>query len=213
VTHVCRHCAGALFAPVAVMVAIATLSCPAVASAADGRVARSLWNAPARGTQIWLRRDRTAPSPAQRGSTESLPPLNAPTREARVDWRPFDEQQFAAAANSGVTRAVIEPDARLLRMPTEAYFVEAAPHIDAPSQLADSPSGDGFRPLSTAMPKRRASGPSGTMFLMSLEQFTEESQQQAARQRSGASAGVVLSRPPGEYSLDWFGVAISAPIH
>ncbi len=107
----------------------------------------------------------------------------------------------------------MEADATPLLAREPADFHDAPPAIDAPLTLAGQSAG-WCVPLTTAMPKRRASGPAGTMFLMSVEQFAAQPQEASSReQRPGASAGVVLSRPPGDYSLDWFGVAISAPIH
>jgi hypothetical protein len=57
-----------------------------------------------------------------------------------------------------------------------------------------------------------AAGPTGTMFLWSMNPAGSEGDAPSRGARP-TSAGVVLTRPPGDYSLDWVGVAVSASIH
>jgi hypothetical protein len=87
-----------------------------------------------------------------------------------------------------------------------SYFAVA---VDAP-QL--DPAADGADLFSLAALRRRPTAPTGTMFLWSLSPPAADEDVAPVARRS-ASAGVVLSRPPGDYSLDWVGVAVSAPIH
>jgi hypothetical protein len=166
---------------------------------------------PAKGAQLMARRDR-AESPVE--SPHGM--LSAPRAVYQgqlTDWRPFDPQRFVAVCSGGITCVPVEADATPLLSREPADFHDAPAAIDAPSPLA-AQRADWCGPLTTVAPKRRASAPTGTMFLMSVEQFAAPPPESSSReQRPGASAGFVLSRPPGDYSLDWFGVAISAPIH
>ena len=71
-------------------------------------------------------------------------------------------------------------------------------------------------PIMLALRRRRPLAPRGTMFIWSVagaQPETASSFASAVRRNRGPSAGVVLTRPPGDYSLDWVGVAVTAPLH
>jgi hypothetical protein len=62
--------------------------------------------------------------------------------------------------------------------------------------------------------RARPAPPSGSMYLWSFAaSATEAADNPGTGTRPSAAAGFVLTRPPGLYSIDWIGVAITAPIH
>ena len=101
----------------------------------------------------------------------------------------------------------------------QAFFDQQDPTVrQQPAPTCRVPDVDEFQDrgnrLIVSSIGRRPMAPSGTMFLWSFDSVMaggHDSQLPAGR--SGPSAGFVLTRPPGDYSLDWVGVAVAAPIH
>jgi hypothetical protein len=160
-----------------------------------------------------------APSDVQASSLLPERGLLATTLSTQHGWLAvvelFDPEEFAQITRqSFFTTAPREPDMEsacswrdeaLLRpvAGTECFENRWSSAID------DAPAQDEHLVVSPL--RRRPTAPVGTMFLWSVGPAGAEGLSTAARQ--SPSAGVVLTRPPGDYSLDWVGVAISAPIH
>jgi hypothetical protein len=81
--------------------------------------------------------------------------------------------------------------------------------INGPNPQIAFPSKTALEPLSISVLPRRPVAPSGTMYLWST---TTEARAAQGHEAAGTSAGVVLTRPPGVYSIDWVGIAVTAPI-
>jgi hypothetical protein len=81
--------------------------------------------------------------------------------------------------------------------------------IKGPNPRIALPSNAAIEPLSMSPLPQRPVAPSGTMYLWSTSSETRAPQ---GHSTVGTSAGVVLTRPPGAYSIDWVGFAVTAPI-
>jgi hypothetical protein len=81
--------------------------------------------------------------------------------------------------------------------------------INAPASRIALPSKTALEPLFINSAARRPVAPSGTMYLWST---TSETRAAQGHSTAGTSAGVVLTRPPGVYSIDWIGIAVTAPV-
>ncbi len=82
-----------------------------------------------------------------------------------------------------------------------------------PPQAAAEPTNNWLLMTSS---RARPATPSGTMYLWSFAASAAEAAGNSAlgaRPAPSPSAGFVLTRPPGVYSIDWVGVAVTAPIH
>ncbi len=82
----------------------------------------------------------------------------------------------------------------------------------AQSTLTSEP----VEPWLTFSMRRRPLAPAGTMYLWSFESSASaatEPHGAGERWAPSTSAGFVLTRPPGAYSEDWVGVAVTAPLH
>jgi hypothetical protein len=104
----------------------------------------------------------------------------------------------------------------LAREPLLSGTLNSCPsHLAERIALLDDPaSAHAPKSFSLQAIQARPSGPAGTMFLWSIEAEADTlGDPFAPSARRTPSAGLVLTRPPGEYSLDWFGVAVTAPIH
>ncbi len=72
--------------------------------------------------------------------------------------------------------------------------------------------GSGYQ-ITMSAGRRGVGAPQGTMFLWRVDPTVSRDGFAARDARQNPSAGVVLTRPPGDYSLDWVCVAVSGAIH
>ena len=104
-------------------------------------------------------------------------------------------------ANYGIERCVARDE---LHCPVKSIFASPCQAVAAPDASAP------YERLKLEAIRPRPVVPSGTMFLWSVRPDVPEPVREFMS--TTPSAGFVLSRPPGVYSLDWVGVAITAPV-
>lgn len=75
-----------------------------------------------------------------------------------------------------------------------------------------SAAGNGYQ-ITMTTGRRGAGAPQGTMYLWRLDPTLDRGGPTLRNAPQSPTAGVVLTRPPGDYSLDWVGVAVSGAIY
>lgn len=127
-------------------------------------------------------------------------------RARRFDFLNPDECSQATLLDPPIAE---ERSAELAHHSTDDSPFPWSTQVNGPTMGIALPSKSTLEPLSINALPRRPVAPSGTMYLWSTSTETRAPQ---GHSTVGTSAGVVLTRPPGVYSIDWVGIAVTAPI-
>ncbi|MGD9720491.1 MAG: hypothetical protein AB7O59_21975 [Pirellulales bacterium] len=147
---------------------------------------------------------------------QERPPALAACNGAQplVNGERFDIDRFAQVARNSFVSTPPDPPIQDVTLPVSPRCMPLLPAMLPGGGPLGSLRGDVLSPVDSRwslVPARaQPIAPTGTMYLWNMVRGTAGSD--APHARTNPSAGVVLTRPPGVYSLDWVGIAITAPL-